>query len=192
MGNAAFTRATEKLDISLSLASETSAKPILRKDSFLFAHTLKKICILPCCAPVILSVNCDRPFWLNLRGTLHFFLDQTFRNRASCGEEHDPILFTSFEPGGFRSVIGKPLKKGIEKIALRRNDFKRVHFRFHVDHSQHVACSTCPLILHCAGKLNGISVQKTFFVRLDASHHQVCSSTTSSQIDGLRVPIAQA
>jgi hypothetical protein len=35
-------------------------------------------------------------------------------------------------------------------------------------------------------------VQKTFFVRLDASHHQACSSTTSNRIDGLRVPLAQA
>ena len=172
MGNAAFTSRTEKLDISLSLApAEVQRKPLLRKDPFLFDRTLKKTCVLPCCLPIILSIDCYRPRWFELRGTLHFFLDQTFRNRAACGKDHDPVFFTSFNPKGFGISLGKPLKRGIKKIALSRNNFKRVHFRFHVDHSQHSPCSTCPFILHCAGKLNGKRVQETFFVSLDASHH---------------------
>jgi hypothetical protein len=139
----------------------------LEKTYPLFATTYKKTILLPCCKTHLISVSSTtvKP----LKGVLHIFLDQNFRNRALCGLDHNPVHLSIRCKGKHCDTL--LLKPGITKVCVRQWDLRRIKMYLHVNHKHESPCETCPMFLYIKGRPDGDEVvTQNFLIRVVNKH----------------------
>jgi hypothetical protein len=158
MGNLFCKRSLPELECELSLKNRGAKKntPLkLEKTNCLFQTTFKKTVLVPCCEAINLCIDANRPRYINLRGKIYIFVDQAFRNRAACGEKHDPIHPVACCDGNINRFEVVPEHPGVKKCVLKGNYLSRIKLVFHVNHSNPDPCRICPILIYIKGILNG-------------------------------------